>query len=556
MPARFRVRWWWVVLASLGLASVARAGLLPHAPLIPEEYELARLARVRALMAGSTAAQPSDVRILFYGQSITLSPWWKEVARRLEAAYPTVRFQFENRAITGFIDASLERTTPADVFPRNPDLVILHAFGDGFPMAQLIREVRAATIAEVLLQQDYVLAGGSVDVVTNLHAINYANNEAFRNYISLPLAADQTGACLARIHDSWKAYCRTNHVDPKSLLNPDGLHPAPDSDELLAELTLAYLLPRGEVAGEDPVNGSKVRTLDLAGDPIWRDGELVCDVSGRTVELGLDRAPYADLDVFIDGVRPSAHPELYAFTRPSAAHLNQWPAISRVGWKTPLVEEVWTFTPFDVAADGIDFSFRVSGSVTGDDGVGRSTERFVSPSGRVVIESSDHWLGRAVSFGGGPIPAGFTASWAAVLSGMDVVPTTLRPSTQARGDRVVLAHGLSEGPHRVRLATRPGLEAPFRFLRASSPAGQARIEVASPPPPPPAGRLTAQSRNGARWLSWSRDPGWRLESTTGMGANAVWEVYPEGLIREQVDHRRALLDDTEGPIFFRLVLQQ
>jgi hypothetical protein len=139
---------------------------------------------------------------------------------------------------------------------------------------------------------------------------------------------------------------------------------------------------------------------------------------------------------------------------------------------------------------------------------------------------------------------------------MDLVPTTLRPSTQVRGDSVVLAHGLSEGPHRVRLATRPGSEAPFRFLRASSPAGQARVEVVSPPPPPPAGRLTAQSRNGARWLSWSRDPGWRLESTTGIGTNAVWEVYPEGLIREQADHRRTLLDDTDGPIFFRLVRQQ
>ncbi len=555
MPALFQMAWGWRrgVLALLVLVSAARADLLPHAPLVPEEYELARLARVRALMARSTAAQPSDVRILFYGQSITLSPWWKEVASRLEAAYPTVRFQFENRAITGFIDAYLERTTPADVFPRNPDLVILHAFGDGFPMAELIREVRTATIAEVLLQQDYVLAGGSVDVITNLHAINYADNAAFRNYISLPLAADQTGACLARIHDSWKAYCRTNHVDPKSLLNPDGLHPAPDSDQLLAELTLAYLLPGGDAVGEDPLNGSKVRTLDLTRDPVWRDGELVCDITGRTVELGLDRAPYADLDVFVDGVRPSAHPELYAFTRPSSAHFNQWPAVSRVGWQAPLVEEVWTFTPFDIAANGIDFSFRVSGSVTGDDGVGRSTERFVSRSGRVVIEPFDHWLGRAVSFGGGPIPVGFTASWVAVLNGLDVVPTTLRPSTQARGDRVVLAHGLSEGTHRVRLATRPGSEAPFRFLRASSPAGQARIQAVLPPSPPPAGQLMAQSRNGAKWLSWSRDPGWRLESTTDFGTNAVWEAYPEGLVREEVDHRRTMLEDTEGPRFFRLV---
>ena len=430
-----------VVTSGLGL----QADLLPHAPLVPEEAELARLTRIRSLMAGSTQEHPNDVRIIFYGQSITLAPWWKEVASGLEAAYPTVHFQFENRAISGFIDAYLERTAPADLIPRNPDLVILHAFGDGFPMADLIREVRAATTTEVLLQQDYVLGGESLEPVTNLDAIPYSDNARFRNYISLPLAANQTGSCLARIHDPWKDYCRTNHVDPLSLLNPDGLHPAPDSDHLLGELTLAYLLPYGRAATIDPWNCPQVQTLNLDRDPVWHDGELVCDVTGRTVELGFDHVPYADVQVWIDGTRPSSHPELYAFTRPSYTYYNTWPTISRVGSQAPLLEETWTFTPFNVAPNGIDFSFRVSGSVTGEDGVGTNTERFVSNSGRVVIEPFDHWLGRTVLYGGGPIPDGFTASWAAVLNGADAVPTTLRPSAQVRGNCVVLAHRVVGG---------------------------------------------------------------------------------------------------------------
>lgn len=549
----------WTTLSCAGVALVMASGLelkadlLPHAPLIPEEAELTRLARVRSLMAASTKEHPNDVRIVFYGQSITLAPWWQEVASGLEAVYPTVHFQFENRAISGFIDAYLERTAPADLIPRNPDLVILHAFGDGFPMAELIREVRAATTTEVLLQQDYVLGGESLEPVTNLDAIPYSDNARFRNYISLPLAANQTGSCLARIHDPWKDYCRTNHVDPLSLLNPDGLHPAPDSDHLLGELTLAYLLPYGRAATIDPWNCPQVQTLNLDREPVWRDGELVCDIAGRTVELGFDHAPYADVAVLIDGVLPSAHPELYGFTRPSYTYYNTWPTVSRVGSQAPLVEETWTFTPFNVARNGIDFSFRVSGSVTGEDGVGTNTERFVSNSGRVVIEPFDHWLGRTVFYGGGPIPEGFTASWAAVLNGTDVVPTTFRPSPQVRGDRVVLAHGLSEGTHRVVLTTRPGLEGPFRFLRASSPVGAARVQVIAAPPPPPAGQLTARWRAGARWLTWSLDPGWILQSTTGLGTDAVWEGYPEGLIRNQTDHRRTLLEDSDDPVFFRLI---
>jgi len=545
----------WILGCLPGTSPEARGAVLPHAPLIPTAAELSRLARVRALLASSTQENPNLVRIRFYGQSITLAHWWQLVAARLRVAYPNANLDIDNLAISGFQDWALDRTVAVDMVPVQPDLVILHAFGDGILLKDVVHVIRTGTTSEVLLQQDYVLGYEPLDEDTNPATITFDNLLSYRNYVSLPEAADSNGACLARIHDPWKDYCRTNGVIPASMLEADGVHPGDDANELLAELTLAYLLPDGTPPALDPWNCSTVQTLDFASQPVWRDGQLECDVSGRVIELGFKSMVPANVEVFIDGVRPSRLPELYGFNRVSPTQFSQWPAVSQIGSLVPLVEEDWTLTPFNITADGQGFNFRVSGSITGDDGVGTNKMKFTSRSRRVVIEPGDHWLDRSVFYSGGnPIQHGYSAHWKALFRGMDRIDMGTRPGPRLDGDILTLALGLSEGVHRLTLWTEPGSEKALRFLRVRSPAGQARIANAAPPPEVlPPGALAIRSVPGRILLSWSHDPGWKLVTSSARIPLTLWRDYPQVLLHDESDHMLVSIIDPDSQAYFKLV---
>jgi hypothetical protein len=61
----------------------------------------------------------------------------------------------------------------------------------------------------------------------------------------------------------------------------------------------------------------------------------------------------------------------------------------RVKHQTPWVTEEWTCKFTNVNAPYEDFNFSISGSVTGNDGLGIASKDFVSPSGRVIIDKGD-----------------------------------------------------------------------------------------------------------------------------------------------------------------------
>ncbi len=539
----------------LGAAPEARGDILPHAPLVPTTEELSRLARVRALLASSTRENPNLVRIRFYGQSITLAHWWQVVAAELRVAYPDANLDIQNLAISGFQDWALDRTVDVDMVPVQPDLVILHAFGSGILLKDVVHVIRARTTSEVLLQQDYVLGYEPLDEDTNPATITIDNLLSYRNYVSLPDAANSNGACLARIHDPWKNYCRTNSVDPASMLEADGVHPGDDANQLLAELTLAYLLPDGKPPALDPWNCSTVRTANFATEPLWRDGQLICDVVGNVIEISLKSLVPANVEIYIDGVRPSRRPELYGFDRVSPTQFSLWPAVSQVGSLVPLVVEDWTLTPFNVTLDGQGFNFRVSGSVTGDDGVGTNKMKFTSRSRRVVIEPGDHWLDRSVYYSGGnPIPHGYSAHWKALFHGMDRIEASTVPVLSLGGDVFTVALGLSDEVHRLTMTTEPGSETALRFLRVRSPSGQARVTNAAPPPEiPPPGSLSILSVPGRILITWSADPGWKLVSSSSLFPRTYWREYPQVLIHDQTDHKLVSIIDPDTQAYFKLV---
>lgn len=74
--------------------------------------------------------------------------------------------------------------------------------------------------------------------------------------------------------------------------------------------------------------------------------------------------------------------------------------------------EVWILTVETLAGER-QFTFRLRGSVTGEDGVGRTDEDFTSTSGRVAIRATDwYWA----AYRGGLEP-GFTVRWSTALWG-------------------------------------------------------------------------------------------------------------------------------------------
>jgi hypothetical protein len=120
--------------------------------------------------------------------------------------------------------------------------------------------------------------------------------------------------------------------------------------------------------------------------------------------------------------------------------------------------------------------FTLAGSKTGPDGQGQSGARFVSDSGRVILETNDWNTAYAFQLGGiQPIPASFEVKWKVEGYFQDeFAPAAERGP--ALENIVTVAAGLPDGSHTLELAgPAPVLLAairvysPSKFPRASAP---------------------------------------------------------------------------------------
>lgn len=517
--------WLGVVWWACAVATFCNAAVLPHAPLVPTEAELARLSRVRSLLNSASVTRRQPVHIVFYGQSITLGSWWRTVADELRRLYPHVDFRIENRAISGFQDWALARTVVADLIPLQPDLVIFHAYGTGNGTDEFLRQLRQATVADVLVQTDHPQLDSAMTEEADPAQLTPADAIPYRNYVHLPADCTKRGACLARVRDAWKAYCRSNAVLPSALL-ADGIHPNADGYKLMAEFVLAYLRPGP--ASEDPDHNRRVVTAEPGQQVHWRAGVLECNFMGNAVMARWLGPLNGDVDVWVDGRRVKDRSELLTFSRVSSTHHSGWPALSQVNSAKPLLEESWTFTPFNVTGGGMRFAFRMTGSRTGPDGEGTNTVRFVSKSGRVVIEPGDHWIPLAVHYSGQqPLPMGFSAVWSTDRRYLDPLPEFQEPPADLLS-RVRIVEGLADGPHRLRLVQR-GVQTPnLLALQAYSPSGKAAIQDAIAMPPI-SERLSWSVDGDATVLRWSAElRDWTLEFTREPSPPRQWLAVSTG----------------------------
>ena len=408
-------------------------------------HGLVNIQRTLRLLETSTPAQRNRVRVLFYGQSITESAWSRQLEARLRARYPYAELEIENRAIGGHASQLLIKAAESDLYPYYPDLMILHVLGAHDKYDDLIRHVRERTTTEVLHQTDHVFDPAELSEPSDPAKLGpgSGNWSAFMNHAFLPGLVQRYQTALCDQRDAWKRYLHANRMVPADLLS-DEVHINAAGDDLMAALVGRCLRLAPEL-GRSPAE-QWVHTHPAS----FEAGTLRLAFEGNRVDVIThhDAPTSAGVEVRIDGKRPSELPELYAFSRAHAAACGKWPPVFALGSEAPLLLEDWTLTVERASADV--YSFSLAGSRTGEDGSGRSDQRFVSRSGRVVIEPEDWNLSYALKLAGSEPPP------ERVVIGFRVEPHFVDALTGAPGDparerSVTVAQGLTNGPHVLEL---------------------------------------------------------------------------------------------------------
>ncbi len=402
------------------------------------------------LLATSTAEKRNTVRILFYGQSITEQKWAKLVEEDLRRRFPHARLVIENRALGGFASQMLAKTAETDLYPFQPDLLIFHVYGAHDKYEDIIRRVRERTTAEILMQNDHVTKPEHLTEETDAAKLPPAGKhwDQFMNHNWLPSLARKYGAELCDQRMLWKAYLAANKLEPQALLR-DSVHLNEHGEWLMAECVKAYLRYDSK-PGPSPAE-DWVKTYEVGKDVRWANGRLRLEFAGNRVDAVCQAGAAPPATVCIDGRKPSEFAELYGLTRavtkPEGKWLVKWPALGPIGSEERLRVEDWTLTAKREDAEGKLLSFTLVGSKAGPDGEGRSDARFVSKSGRVVIETNDWNVVYTLSLGSiTPMPERVEVKWQVEPHFMDefVSPGV---KDNAIETTVTLAQGLANGKH-------------------------------------------------------------------------------------------------------------
>jgi hypothetical protein len=410
--------------------------------------------RTMTLLATSTPEHRNKVRILFYGQSVTAGPWSYALADDLRKQYPHADLTVENRAIGGYTAEALIRTAEYDLYPFYPDLLIYHCWGGVATGEQeeIIKRVRQRTTSEILLWTTHFRSNPSLPKQTPLDdpgVVSLTGEDEERVALWRQLAP-KYGCEIAEVREALRVYLKEHNLYPQDMLN-DSVHPNALGNFLIRKLIAPSLRydarfpqdPWKDLVKVVPVTDRRVHRRAGGALKLRFDGNRIDIVARQTDETELGTAR-----VLIDSKPPSQFLELYYHSRPTAAPNAWWPSISEFGHETPLVPETWTLrlTECDVAKQTL--KFKISGSVTGPDGTGDAGRRFVSDSGRVVIEPSAWNIMGALTYSGKPVPEDYVITWETLPLFVDTYQAPATPD-KSRVYACTLAQGLRNGPHTV-----------------------------------------------------------------------------------------------------------
>lgn len=466
--ARLDPRW----LQPLSLAGLLLGGIVSSGPAAepypaprpdkPDPVLASRIGRTLHLLSSSTPERRKSVRILFYGQSITTRSWTDRVVADLRSRFPLAAIEADNRALGGFASQLLVRTAEYDLYPCYPDLVIIQVYGDHLKYEEMVAETRRRTTSEILMLNDHVPAAGVEDVSGK--DFNDWPWDQKMNRRFLPAIADKYGCGLLDIRGRWLDYLEDNELEPSALLK-DNVHLNEHGEALMAALVSRAFQP---APPDLPVGRSgEVLTFVVGRHVSWRGNRLDLPFEGNRVCLLAGTGKRGVARVLVDGRSPAEFPGCYAFTRPSGTAGVGWPAVKRFGWRTPRLIEDWTATFHDFNEDQADFSFELSGSLTGPDGRGRGKDPFVSNSGRVVIDPEDWVFEYCKRASKKATPEGFEVRWSVVPLFVEKYcsPESIEPESE---HWTTLVQGLPNAAHTLSLVA-GGPPPPIAELRVHRP---------------------------------------------------------------------------------------
>ena len=282
------------------------------------------------------------------------------------------------------------------------------------------------------------------------------------NDVFLPDYAKKYGCALADIRGQWLEYLKTHKLEPNALLK-DEVHLNDHGNFLMAELVKRYLVYRPALFTDE--EKSVVRTFKVGQEVNWQGNKLVFPFEGNRVDLiGGKAAPGGATgtkevaQILIDGKKPSEWPCHYMIPRVSNSQAGFWPAILRVGHDRPLQVEDWTLTITECNDAVDDFKFEVEGSSTGPDGSGTNKHKFVSLSGRVVIDPEDWWVTNARGWVGAKMPDHFKIRWTVKLLSRDEWSPPAAPDS-SREAATTVAQGLPNQKHTLELTGPSSIQA-------------------------------------------------------------------------------------------------
>jgi len=364
--------------------------------------------RTMKVLEESTAEHPAHVRVLFYGQSITAQAWTQTVQKQLQTRFPTVKFEFRNAAIGGYTSEILIRTADHDVYPWYPDLLFFHVYGPTDKYEEIVRRVRERTSAEIVLWTSHLSANEKADALLKQYDART---------LKILEVADKYHTLKIDLRKKWCDYLIANRLATTNLLS-DSVHLKPAGCDVYARF-IGEELVRVPGAAGDPASSGTITTVAAKDSAVTagKDGRLTLRFTGNRVVAVSDGtgAAGAKATVLLDGQPMDGVKELWAITRPSVGPAGIWmPAVNNIAFEKALVEEEWTLTCLpDSTPDGKKIHYRLQGSVTGDDGEGWNTERFVSRSGRAIIEPADWRVAWTLGYRKATLPEGFKVTWKA-----------------------------------------------------------------------------------------------------------------------------------------------
>ena len=205
-----------------------------------------------------------------------------------------------------------------------------------------------------------------------------------------------------------------------------------------------------------PTNSSDPRSAVIANLALPEPGKPTSyRFEGNRIELVAPGPLNGRVKVLVDGKTPEELDGCWLNSRVSRLpNVPDWPAIARV-WVDPGYHKAdhWTVRVARLNAEQDSFDFALDSASGGPDGNGRATEPFVSRSGRVKIEPSAWLLAYAQKTSRKPVPEGSLFSWDRNFICTDEPAVTL-PDGHVEL-RHVLATGLANGPHFVKLTIDP-----------------------------------------------------------------------------------------------------